>query len=124
MTAHALHFSGNVTGIEKAMENRPVHHTSNARVARHRIKAAAAGTARVEVSVPSEDVGLVKAMAGTLRRGGTAAVELRDILAATVSSPRAKTGADLVAFLRASPVRDVDFVVERDRSPGRAVDLE
>lgn len=106
------------------MENRPVHRTSSARVARHRIKAAAAGTARVEVSVPSEDVGLVKALAGTLRRGGAAAVAVRETLAPALSPARANTGAELVAFLTASPLRDVDFVVERDRSSGRPVDLE
>lgn len=106
------------------MEKRAVYHTAKARVARHRIKAAAAGMSRVEVSVPSEDVGLVKAVAGTLRRGGTAAAELRETLAPTVSPPPVKTGAELVAFLRASPLRDADLVVERDRSPGRPVDLE
>ena len=106
------------------MENRTVHRTSGARVSRHRIKAAAAGTARVEVSVPSEDVGFVKAVAGTLRRGGSPAAELRETLAQTVSFPRAKTGAELVAFLRASPLCDADIVVERDRSPGRPIDLE
>ena len=106
------------------MDDRPVPRTAGARVARHRIKAAAAGTARVEVSVPSEDVSLVKAVAGTLRRGGTAAMDLRDILATVVSPPRARTGAELVAFMRASPLRGVDFVVERDRSSGRPVDLE
>ena len=106
------------------MEERPVHRTAKQRVARHRIKAAAAGTARVEVSVPAEDVGLVKAVAGTLRRGGTAAAELRETLAPALSPPRAKTGAELVAFLQVSPLRDADFAVERDRSPGRPVDLE
>ena len=107
-----------------AMEERTSHSTAKARVERHRIKAAAAGIARVEVSVPSDDVGLVKAVAGTLRRGGTAADELRKILAPAASPPRVKTGAELVAFLQASPLRDADFTVERDRSPGRPVELE
>ena len=110
--------------IGSGMEKPSVHRTSRARVARHRVKAAAAGMSRVEVSVPSEDVSFVKAVAGTLRRGGTAAAELRKTLAPAMSPPRAKTGAELVAFLRASPLCDADFVVERDRSPGRSVDLE
>ena len=106
------------------MAERTADSTAKARVGRYRIKAAAAGIARVEVSVPSEDVGLVKAVAGTLRRGGTAANELRKTLAPTMPPPRAKTGAELVAFLQASPLRDADFIVERDRSPGRPVELE
>lgn len=106
------------------MEKPSARLTSRARVARHRVKAAAAGMSRVEVSVPSEDAGLVKAVAGTLRRGGTAAAELRKTLVPAMSPPRAKTGAELIAFLRASPLCDTDFAVERDRSPGRPVDLE
>ena len=42
----------------------------------------------------------------------------------TLPPPQATTGAELLAFLRASPLRDADFEVERDRSPGRPVDLE
>ncbi len=106
------------------MKKRSPHSTAKARVARHRAKAAAAGTVRVEVSAPLEDAGLVKAVAGTLRQGGTAATELRETLALAMSSSRAKTGAELVAFLRSSPLRDANLVVERDRSPGRPVDLE
>ena len=115
---------GMLPDIEANMENASDHRTSRARVARHRVKAAAAGMSRVEVSVPSEDAGLVKAVAGTLRRGGTAAAELRKTLAPAMSPPRAKTGVELIAFLRASPLRDADFEVERDRSRGRPVDLE
>ncbi len=37
---------------------------------------------------------------------------------------RAKPGAGLVAFLRASPLRADPPVFERDRSPGRPVDFE
>ena len=109
---------------DTVVEERTAHSTVKERVGRHRIKAAAAGIARVEVSVPSEDVGFVKAVAGTLRRGGSAADELRKTVGPRVLPPRAKTGAELVAFLQASPLRNADFVVERDRSPGRPVDLE
>ena len=35
-----------------------------------------------------------------------------------------KTGAELVAFLRASPLVGEEFMIERNRSTGRAVDLE
>ena len=106
------------------MKKRSLHRTAKARVARHRAKAAATGMVRVEVSAPLEDASLVKAVAETLRQGGTAAAELREALAPVMSSSRAKTGAELVAFLRSSPLRGANLVVERDRSPGRPVDLE
>ena len=106
------------------MVKRAVSPTSGARVARHRVGAAARGMARVEVSVPTDDAAFVKALAGTLRRGGSAAAALRETLASAVPPPRAQTGAELVAFLRSSPLRDGGFVAERDRSPGRPIDLE
>lgn len=38
--------------------------------------------------------------------------------------PVAKTGEELVAFLRSSPLDETDFVVERDRATGRSADFE
>ena len=35
-----------------------------------------------------------------------------------------QTGADLLAFLRASPLVGEDMTIERDRTPGRVVDFE
>lgn len=90
-----------------------------ARVARHRLRAATSGVTRVEVSVPARDASLVRALARTLRDGGDDALGLRRKLAKVVRPATARTGAELVAFLRASPLRGVDLAIERDRSPGR-----
>ena len=40
-----------------------------------------------------------------------------------LTAPRAKTGAELVAFLRASPLTDAELPIERDRSTGRSTDF-
>ena len=93
------------------------------RVARHRRRQSAAGAQRVEVTVPRNDAGLVRALADILRAGGTAAERLRERLRPLVADDRARTGGDLVAFFRNSPVADEDLAFERDHSPGRPVVL-
>ena len=94
------------------------------RLVRHRAKVAAQGTRRVEVTVPAQDVGIVKAVAGALRTGGDEARRVRDALAALTVVEPARTGAELLAFLRASPLVGEDLTIERDRTPGRVVDFE
>ena len=54
--------------------------------------------------------------------GGEEADRLREALAPALST--ARTGMELVAFLRASPLVGEDLVFERDRSVGREADLE
>ncbi len=93
------------------------------RVARHRGRVAAGGSKRVEVTVPSSDAGLVKAIAGALRSGGRDAERIREALEPIVSSAKAATGPDLVAFFRRSPLVGADLKVERDGSTGRSVDF-
>jgi len=93
------------------------------RVARHRKKVATSGSKRIEVTVPSRDAPLVKAIAGALRSGGEEAKRIRESLQPMLSAPRAKTGPDLVAFLRASPLVGAELQIERDRSTGRSADL-
>ena len=93
------------------------------RIARHRKKVAASGAKRVEVTVPSRDAPLVKAIAGTLRSGGEEAEHIRETLGPMLSVPRAKTGPELVAFFRASPLVGAEVRFERDRSTGRTADL-
>ena len=95
---------------------------SGPRVARHRIRRSASGLRRVEVTVPAADAALVRTMAATLRRGGDEAREVRNALAPVAA--RARSGQELVAFLRASPLVGEDLVFERDLSVGRAADLE
>ena len=93
------------------------------RVARHRTRVAASGSKRVEVTVPSRDAALVKAIAGALRSGGEDAKRIRDSLQPIVSSSKAKTGSELVAFFRRSPLVGADLQVERDESTGRSAEL-
>lgn len=97
---------------------------SKTRVARHRAKTAARGSQRVEVTVATDDAGLIKAVAGTLREGGKKAKRIREALASLTSIEPARSGADLVAFFRASPLIGQDLTIERDRSTGRWADLE
>ena len=92
-------------------------------VARHRKKIATSGAKRVEVTVPSHDAPLVKAMAGALRLGGDDANRIRKSLQPLLSAPKAKTGKELIAFLRASPLVETELQIERDRSTGRYADL-
>jgi len=93
------------------------------RVARHRKRIATGGAKRVEVTVPLHDAPLVKAIAGALRSGGEGAELIRRSLQPRLTAPRARTGAELAAFLRASPLTDTELAVERDHSTGRPADL-
>ncbi len=94
------------------------------RVARHRKKVATSDAKRVEVTVPSRDAPLVKAIAGALRSDGREAALIRQSLQPMLTAPRARTGAELVAFLRASPLTDTELPIERDRSTGRSAELD
>lgn len=74
------------------------------RVQRHRSVMAAKGLRRLEIRVPDEDAVLVKAVAEQLRKGGKRARKIRKALAPLIQPPKAKTGAELLDFLRASPL--------------------
>ena len=93
------------------------------RVARHRKRIAASGAKRVEVTVPSRDAPLLKAIAGALRSDGQEAQFIRQSLQPMLTTQKARTGAELVAVLRASPLAEVELEIERDRSGGRSVEL-
>ena len=93
------------------------------RISRHRKRIATGGAKRVEVTVPFQDAPLVKAIAGALRSGGEEAELIRRSLQPVLTAPRAKTGVELVAFLRASPLTDAELAIERDHSTGRSADL-
>ena len=96
---------------------------AKARVTRHRSRATAKGSKRVEVTVPTRDALLMKAIAGALRKGGSKAKHIRESIQPLVAAPKAKTGAELVAFFRNSPLVEADLSLERKRSGGRSVDL-
>jgi hypothetical protein len=93
------------------------------RVQQHRGRLTASGLRRMEVAVPATDVPLLRRVAALLRSGGQRAERLREQLAPTVGTAPAESGEQLVAFFRASPLVGEDIRAERDRSPGRAVDL-
>ncbi len=93
------------------------------RVARHRKKLATSGARRVEVTVPVQDAGLVRDVAALLRAGGDQARKVRERVRPLVRPEHATSGSDLVAFFRASPLVGVELEVERDKSPGRPIDL-
>lgn len=93
------------------------------RVSRHRRKLRRAGARRVELVATEEDAHLIREVAATLRSEGLEGRRLRAALHDLVRRPQARTGADLVAFFRASPLVGEDIEIERDRSPGRSADL-
>ena len=77
---------------------------SKARIARHRAKAVAHGIQRVRVTVPACDAWIIKAIASILRTGGKNAQKVRKAVTSMTSMKPAKTGAELVDFLRSSPL--------------------
>jgi hypothetical protein len=93
------------------------------RIQQHRGRLAAAGLRRMEVAVPAADAPLLRRLAALLRAGGQPAERLREQLAPAVGTSPSRSGEELVAFFRASPLVGEEIRVERDRSPGRAVDL-
>src|SRR3954451_17436390 len=93
------------------------------RVRQHRGRLVGSGLRRMEVAVPTADAPLLRRIAALLRAGGQPAERLREQLAPAVGTSLARGGEELVAFSRASPLVGEEISVERDRSPGRAVDL-
>jgi len=113
--------SGNVSGN---MPNDSRDRTSTSRVQRHRLRASARGTTRVEVSIPLRDAPLLRSVARTLREDERGASRLRRLLESEIVHSPAATGAELVDFLLDSPLREVELELSRDRSSGRPVDFE
>ena len=106
------------------MARQPEHEGSGRRVMRHRARVVAQGSRRVEVTVPANDAGLVKSLASTLRAGGDEAAKVRDSLSSIMAVETARTGAELVAFFRNSPLAGEELTIERDRTEGRTVEFE
>ena len=106
-----------------ATSQRQPSERSRSRVARHRSGLAAAGLRRVEVTVPSEDAVLVREIAAALRAGGESAERVRDSVEPLLKRKRATTGRELVDFFLNSPLAGSGIEVERDKSPGRDIDL-
>lgn len=94
-----------------------------ARVACHRKRIATSGDRRVEVTVPARDAPLVEATASALRSDGEEAEFIRRSLQPVLATPRARTGSELVAFLRASALSEAELSIERDRTTGRSAEF-
>jgi hypothetical protein len=75
------------------------------------------------VTVPAQDAELMRNVAALLRAGGDQARRVRKTLGPLVRTRIARSGSDLVAFFRNSPLVGVELELERDKSPGREIDL-
>ena len=82
-----------------------------------------AGARRVEVSVPAADAGLVRAIARTLLEDGEGAQALRSQFVPLVDVSPARTGTELLAFFRSSPLVGAGLEFERDRFADRPIEL-
>jgi len=82
------------------------------------------GMRTIEVTVPEQDEALIRAVAAALCSAEPKAVSVREMLKPLVPRAQARTGDELVAFLRASPVAEFDLNFERDASAGRSVDFD
>jgi hypothetical protein len=76
---------------------------------------------RVEVAVLDEDAPVIREIARRLTHGGAEALELRARYRPGAAEIR--TGADLLQFLQASPLGEVELDFGRDRSLGRDIEL-
>ena len=117
----AMVFFGHSSGN---MANDSDDRTSTPRVNRHRLRASARGTICIEVSIPLRDAPLLRSLARALCQDDGEASRVRRLLETEVVRAPAATGADLVEFLLASPLREMELEMERDRSSGRPVDFE
>jgi hypothetical protein len=100
-----------------------VQRAAGSRTARYRKRQAFLGTKRVEVTVPTVDIELIRRLATELRTGGEHAERLRASVRSAFGRQPAQTGDELVDFFRSSPLIGEDLSFERDRSPGREIDL-
>lgn len=96
---------------------------SGSRTSRYRRRQALRGTKRVEVSVPAQDIELIRELATELRAAGEEADRLRERVRAALGFRPARTGDELIEFFRQSPLVGEDLSFDRDRSPGRPITL-
>lgn len=94
------------------------------RVTAYRNRLHTLGVKRVEVRIPGQDVPLIHNIAGILRTGGNEAASLREQIHQATGDGVDTTGKDLVAFMRHSPLVEVDLNIERDKATSRTVSFE
>lgn len=94
------------------------------RVTEHRFRQSAGGAQRVELTVPTEHVKLIRAVAKMLRASDAGNDEVLALQRIVGPEQRpARTGAELLAFFRSSPLVGEDLDFRREDSAGRPVDL-
>ncbi|MEO1302764.1 MAG: hypothetical protein AAFV36_06225 [Myxococcota bacterium] len=101
--------------MEKTKSTKP----AKSQTAQYRSRHIGEQTKRVQVTVPSQDAGLVKVIARALRQDDDEAQRIRESIRPLVSSSKAKTGAELVAFFRDSPLTGAELPFERNELPCR-----
>ena len=101
----------------------PGSEESKASIVRHQTRTSTAESDRVEGAIGASDAGLMSAVASTVPVGGEDPERVRDSVIATTSAELVRTGAELVAFLRGSPLVGEEFKMDRDKSRGRVVDI-
>ncbi len=106
------------------MAKRSPRKTGKRRLLEHRRRMVASGARRVEVTVPAEDAPAIRDLAEALRSGGSRAKVARAALRTPiVKKSWFRSGAEFAEFFRNSPLAEVDLDLERDKSPGRPIDL-
>ena len=100
-----------------------IRDAGGSRTARYRERQGSRGTRRVEVTVPAQDVELIRRLASELRAGGEQAQRARARVGCGSDLRPAQTGEELLAFFRSSPSVGEDLSFERDRSTGRPTNL-
>ena len=98
------------------MIDQPGNEESKASIVQHQTRTSTAESDRVEGAIGGSDAGLMNAIASTVPAGGEDPERVRDAVIAT-------TSAELVAFLRGSPLVGEELKMDRDKSWGRVVDI-
>jgi len=102
---------------------KPVRKISQRRLLEHRKRPLAARAKRVAVTVPAQDVQVIRDLAEALRAGGKRAIAARSAARPVVKKSGFRSGRELLEFFQNSPLAEVDLYLERDKSTGRPVDL-
>ncbi|MDF5731687.1 MAG: hypothetical protein PUP92_27695 [Rhizonema sp. PD38] len=76
---------------------------------------------RIELSIPATDAPLLQDIAAALRAGGEQGEQVRAKIREAAPGASERTGKDLIAALRASPLMGADLDLGRDPSEGRTI---
>jgi hypothetical protein len=73
--------------------------------------------------VPIRDTATLRRLAALLSAGGEAAANARGRLNERLPRPKSRSGGELVAFFRASPLIGLELEIESAKSRGRDIDF-